>query len=271
MKNVKLVWATPGGDDWLAYMARVSNPNNQGNTATAPRLIAYMIRHKHWSPFEMVNLCVAITTTRDIGRQLLRHSTLRPQEFSQRYQDVGVLEQPPLREARMQHPTNRQMSVECQDEEISDWWYAAQAEIRGRSSSIYTEALDRGIAKEQARAVLPEGLTPTRVYFNGPVRSWLHMCALRMKPDTQKEAREIAEECWTVFRAAFPATAEAWELIETDGAEEAATLRAAVELAEAKFLEYAKLHRAKGTPDGDSKAETNETMARYMRAALTGA
>ncbi len=268
--NVKFVWATPHGDDLLAQIARVSNPDNQNNTATAPRLIAYMIRKKHWSPFEMVNLCVEITTTRDIGRQLLRHSTLRPQEFSQRYQEVGVLEAPPLREARMQHPTNRQMSVDCADEELIDWWYGVQAEMLGRSSAIYTEALDRGIAKEQARAVLPEGLTATRMYFNGPARSWLHMCELRRQHDTQKEARRIAEECWTVFHAAYPDTAAAWERVKAEGPPEVVPLRTALAAAEAKFLEYADSHRAKGTPEGNEKAAHNESMAALMRAALSG-
>jgi thymidylate synthase (FAD) len=267
--NVKLIWHTPGGDDLIAYMARVSNPANQDNTATAPRLIAYMIRNRHWSPFEMVNMCVEIDTTRDIGRQLLRHSTLRPQEFSQRYQDVGFLDAPPRREARMQHPKNRQMSIQCTDDEIIEWWDEVQTEVINLSNDVYREALDRGIAKEQARAVLPEGLTPTRMYFNGPVRSWLHMCDLRRKPDTQKEARLIAEECWALFKKLYPDTAAAWEIIKAEGPPEAAALRAAVELAEKKFLEYAELHRAKGTPDGNAKAATNEALAQYMRAALT--
>lgn len=268
--NVKYVWATPDGDSLLAYIARVSNPDNQNNMATAARLIAYMIRKKHWSPFEMVNLCVEITTTRDIGRQFLRHASLRPQEFSQRYQDVGVLDTPPLRETRMQHPSNRQMSVRCADEELIEWWYGVQAEMLGRSSSIYTEALDRGIAKEQARAVLPEGLTATRMYFNGSVRSWLHMCDLRRQPETQEETRRIAEECWTVFHAAYPITAAAWELVAAEPTNNEARLRAAIETAENKFLEYAEIHRAKGTPDGETKAAHNDSMAAIMRAALSG-
>lgn len=266
-----LVWATESGDALLAKMARVSNPANEDNSATAPNLIAYMIRKRHWSPFEMVNMCVEINTTRDIGRQLLRHSSLRPQEFSQRYQDIGVLETPPLREARMQHPKNRQMSIEGAEGELIDWWYGVQAEMLGRSSAIYNEALARGIAKEQARAVLPEGLTPTRMYLNGSARSWLHMLDLRRQPETQKETRQIADACWKLFRRCFPATAEAWVLAKTQESGREITLKAALELAEDRFLDYARKHRAKGTPEGDEKAKTNDSLARFMRAAMEGA
>jgi thymidylate synthase (FAD) len=206
-----LVWATPDADALVAEMARVSNPANERNVATAPRLIAYLIRHRHWSPFEMVNACIEVHTTRDIGRQLLRHRSFAFQEFSQRYAEVGALPEAPLRPARMQDPTNRQASVVCEDKSTAEWWAATQRLARYEAELIYVEALQRGIAKEVARAVLPEGLTPTRLYMNGTIRSWLHFCDLRRGHGTQKEATDIAEAAWCILRETCPVIVEAWE------------------------------------------------------------
>lgn len=210
-ETVRLAWVTPDADRLVAEMARVSNPANEDNIATAPRLIAYLIQHQHWSPFEMVNVCVEVRTTRDIGRQLLRHWTLRPQEFSQRYQDVAVLQAVAPREARMQHPTNRQESVPCTDRNLAEWWEAEQRRLLEDTHAVYRQALERGIAKEQARVVLMEGLTPTRLYFNGTLRSWLHFCDLRRGHGTQREATEIAEAVWAILGEACPAIVQAWE------------------------------------------------------------
>jgi thymidylate synthase (FAD) len=206
-----LVWATPDADALVAEMARVSNPANERNVATAPRLIAYLIRHRHWSPFEMVNACIEVHTTRDIGRQLLRHRSFAFQEFSQRYAEVGALPEAPLRSARMQDPTNRQASVICEDKWTAEWWASAQRTARYEAELIYVEALQRGIAREVARAVLPEGLTPTRLYMNGTIRSWLHFCDLRRGHGTQKEAIDIAEAAWGILRETCPVIVKAWE------------------------------------------------------------
>jgi thymidylate synthase (FAD) len=212
---VKLIWFTQDGDQLIADMARVSNPSGQGKPAD--RLIRYLLANSHWSPFEMVNACFEITTTRDIGRQLLRHWTLRPQEFSQRY--AAISEEPAmiLRECRLQHPTNRQASVETNDEELKDWWRHSQLAIIDASTRIYNQALDRGIAKEVARVILPEGITPTRIYFNGNLRSWLHFCELRSSHGTQKETTEIALEVWGQLRAHFPSTTQAFASTLEDG------------------------------------------------------
>ena len=161
--SVKLIWATPKADNHVSYMARVSAPQNQAKYETAPKLIGYLIKNQHWSPFEMVNLCVEINTTRDIARQLLRHRTFTFQEFSQRYQDVAELPEAPLREARLKHPTNRQASVPTTDEVLATWWKNAQEDVRAAAETAYQIALDYGMAKEVARAVLPEGLTTTQL------------------------------------------------------------------------------------------------------------
>ena len=208
--TVSLVWATPEADRLVAYMARVSAPQNQCNDATAPRLIGYLIRHRHWSPFEMVNVCLEVNTTRDIARQLLRHRSFTFQEFSQRYADVGELPPATMREARLKHPTNRQASVPTTDEVLAAWWQNAQDDVRAAAETAYQIALEYGIAKEVARAVLPEGLTMSRLYMNGTLRSWLHFCDLRRGPETQKETREVAEAAWSVLREACPAICEAW-------------------------------------------------------------
>lgn len=202
---VKLVWATPSGDDLVAYMARVSNPANQGNQETAPRLIQYLIKHQHWSPLEMVSACLEIETTRDIGRQILRHRSFSFQEFSQRYASVDALPAAPLRQARMQDPKNRQASLDTADEDLRLWWNDAQDQIRRRANAYYERALERGIAKEVARAVLPEGLTNSRMYMAGTLRSWLHFCALRTGNGTQPETAAIAGQCVEILRGQFPA------------------------------------------------------------------
>ena len=209
--SVKIVWATPQADNHVAYMARVSAPQNQEKYETAPKLIGYLIRNQHWSPFEMVNLCVEINTTRDIARQLLRHRTFTFQEFSQRYQDVSELPEAPLREARLKHPTNRQASVPTTDMVLAAWWREAQENIKASAETAYQIALEYGIAKEVARAVLPEGLTMTRLYMNGSLRSWLHFCALRRGNGTQKETQEIAEAAWVVLKDVCPIICEAWD------------------------------------------------------------
>lgn len=206
---VKLVWATPNAEDLLTYIAKVSNPAGQDDPAE--HLICYLMKNGHWSPFEMVNICFEMNTTRDIGRQFLRHWTMRPQEFSQRYADVTVLGEAVYREARMQHPTNRQASLPCGDPELVSWWDQAQGRVWGLSAETYKQALEKGIAKEVARAVLPEGMTPTRMYFNAPLRTVLHMIESRSdKHGTQKEAVEIAEAIKAILREHFPITYEAF-------------------------------------------------------------
>lgn len=213
MPNVTLVWTTPETDALIAKMARVSNPENEDNTATAPRLIRYLIREKHWSPFEMCNMCVEIHTTRDIGRQLLRHRSIAFQEFSQRYAAVSAWNTH-RREARMQDPKNRQNSVTCEDVDVAENWRSVQNTIAGATARAYQWAINAGIAKEVARAVLPEGLTPTRMYANASIRSWLHFCDVRRGHGTQKEAVAIADEVWGILREVCPNVVEAWGMVE---------------------------------------------------------
>ena len=208
MSNVKLVWSTPDGDNLIAYMARVSNPANQDNP-DSERLIAYLIRNQHWSPLEMCSAVVEINTTRDIGRQILRHRSFSFQEFSQRYADASLLGGMVERECRMQDTKNRQSSLACDDPATEVSWARAQEKIWEAASNAYAAALKKGIAKEQARALLPEGLTPSRMYMSGTLRSWIHYLQLRMDPATQKEHREIAVQIADVLRVAFPATMKA--------------------------------------------------------------
>jgi thymidylate synthase (FAD) len=208
--TVNLIWATPDADALIAKIARVSNPANEGNAATAPRLIRYLIRHRHWSPFEMANLCMEVYAPRDVTRQMLRHS-LRPQEFSQRYSDVSLLPPAPFREARMQHPTDRQASVPCDDAAIAEGWKMNQQNVVDAARAAYEWARSVGIAKEVARSVLPEGLTMSRMYVQGNLRDWLFFCDTRRKHGTQPETQKVAEECWRILREVVPATVEAWE------------------------------------------------------------
>jgi thymidylate synthase (FAD) len=201
MSKVKLVWATPNGEDLVAYMARVSNPGNQDNKESAPKLLQYLARNKHWSPFEMVNACVEIETTRDIARQILRHRSFSFQEFSQRYAEVNMFD---TREARLQDVKNRQNSIPVQDRELEDIWQNKQKRLIREASEAYQWALSNGIAKEQARAVLPEGNTMSRMYMNGNLRSWLHYLQVRLDPSTQKEHRVVAEQVKNALLPQFP-------------------------------------------------------------------
>jgi len=191
--------------DLIAFCARVSNPSNQINTETSEKLIKYLIKHKHWSPLEMTSACLEINTTRDIARQILRHRSFSFQEFSQRYANPAEFgDQFVVREARLQDTKNRQNSINVEDAELQAWWDAQQKFIIDHVSRIYKEAIDRGIAKEQARAILPEGNTKSRLYANGTIRSWIHYIELRAANGTQKEHMEIAKECAKVIAKIFP-------------------------------------------------------------------
>ena len=189
----------------IAYTARVSNPSNQNNSETSERLLAYLIKHKHWSPFEMVSACLEITTTRDIARQILRHRSFAFQEFSQRYADPTLdLAINNLRQARLQDPKNRQASNETDDANLKMEWFKKQAEVVNAAEKSYKWAIENGVAKEQARAVLPEGTTESRLYMNGSIRSWIHYIELRSGPETQKEHRDIANACANALEPIFP-------------------------------------------------------------------
>jgi thymidylate synthase (FAD) len=190
----------------IAYCARVSNPSNQLNTETSEKLIRYLVKHAHWSPLEMVSACLEITTTRDIARQILRHRSFSFQEFSQRYADPTKDLSFVCREARLQDPKNRQNSISTDDSELQAWWDAKQKWIIEHSRLVYQEAIDKGIAKEQARAVLPEGLTESRLYMNGTLRSWIHFIELRSANGTQLEHQEVAIACAKVIAEIFPMT-----------------------------------------------------------------
>ena len=190
----------------IAYCARVSNPSNQLNTETSEKLIRYLIKHQHWSPLEMVSACIEITTTRDIARQILRHRSFSFQEFSQRYADPTKDLSFVLREARLQDTKNRQNSITTDDTELQAWWDAKQKFIIEHSRIAYEEAIEKGIAKEQARAVLPEGLTESRLYMNGTLRSWIHFIELRSANGTQLEHQEVAIACARVIAEIFPLT-----------------------------------------------------------------
>ena len=207
--HVKLISYTKSVDndkslhDLIAYCARVSNPNNQNNTDTNEKLIDYLITNKHWSPFEMVNICIEIETTRDIIRQILRHRSFSFQEFSQRYAiaNLGV----EYKEARLQDKKNRQNSIEIEEnEELKKEWLSKQQHISKIVQESYDWALLNGIAKEQARAVLPEGITLSKIYMNGTLRSWIHYIELRSSNGTQKEHRDVAIACANVIDTIFP-------------------------------------------------------------------
>ena len=192
----------------IAYCARVSNPSNQLNTDTSEKLIRYLVKHQHWSPLEMVSACIEITTTRDIARQILRHRSFSFQEFSQRYADPTKDLSFVCREARLQDAKNRQNSISTSDTELQAWWDAKQKFIIEHSRIIYQEAIAKGIAKEQARAVLPEGLTESRLYMNGTLRSWIHFIELRSANGTQLEHQEVAIACAKVIAEIFPLATE---------------------------------------------------------------
>ena len=205
MSKVSLVWATPEIEQKVAYCARVSNPDNQLNNETAPKLLKYLLKHKHFSPFEMANVCMEIETTRDIARQILRHRSFSFQEFSQRYAVVNDFD---LRECRLQDMKNRQNSLQVDDAEMQNWWNAAQLRVQQEAEFMYQAALNRGVAKEQARALLPEGMAVSRMYMNGTLRSWLHYIEVRTDPSTQKEHRDVAEACKTVLSVLCPSLME---------------------------------------------------------------
>ena len=192
----------------IAYCARVSNPSNQLNTDTSEKLIRYLVKHQHWSPLEMVSACIEITTTRDIARQILRHRSFSFQEFSQRYADPTKDMAFVTREARLQDEKNRQNSISTNDTELQVWWDAKQKFIIEQAQTIYSEAIAKGIAKEQARAVLPEGLTESRLYMNGTLRSWIHFIELRSANGTQLEHQEVAIACARVIAQIFPLATE---------------------------------------------------------------
>lgn len=223
MMNVKLLsYSQPTGEfkdlgiedaqDLIAYCARVSNPSNQLNTETSDKLIRYLVKHKHWSPLEMVSACLEITTTRDIARQILRHRSFSFQEFSQRYADPTKDLSFVVREARLQDDKNRQNSIELEptigNAMLQDQWRDKQLELIRLAKETYQWAVDKGIAKEQARVVLPEGNTVSRMYMNGTLRSWVHFIELRSDNGTQKEHREVALACAKVISEIYPMTKE---------------------------------------------------------------
>jgi thymidylate synthase (FAD) len=188
----------------IAFCARVSNPSNQFNTNTSEKLIKYLIKHQHWSPLEMVSACLEVETTRDIARQILRHRSFSFQEFSQRYADPTKDLDFVLREARLQDEKNRQNSVDTEDVALKAWWDAKQKFLIDYVKTTYAEAIEKGIAKEQARAILPEGNTVSRLYMNGTIRSWIHFIQVRGGNGTQKEHMEVARECARVIAEVFP-------------------------------------------------------------------
>lgn len=191
-------------NELVAWTARVSNPSNQNNTLTAPKLVQYLIKNQHWSPLEMVHVSMEIKTTRDIARQILRHRSFSFQEYSQRYadptKDLGFV----VREARLQDAKNRQNSVEVEDDKLVEEWNMRQVYLLSAVRESYNWATNNGIAKEQARAVLPEGMTESVMIMSGSLRSWVHYCQLRMDKATQKEHRIVAEQCWEIITHHFP-------------------------------------------------------------------
>jgi thymidylate synthase (FAD) len=213
MNSAKIVAVTRplnglGIDDFIAYTARVSNPSNQMNSETAPKLLKYCLKNKHWSIFEMAHIVMEIETTRDIARQILRHRSFSFQEFSQRYadptKDLGFV----TREARLQDTKNRQNSIETDDSKLQEDWEKIQLGLSFKFTEAYHWAIENGIAKEQARAVLPEGMTVSRMYMNGTLRSWIHYVAIRASKETQKEHREIAIQAKNEIVNLFPSLDE---------------------------------------------------------------
>lgn len=208
MNNTKLQWATPNIDKEIMYMARVSNP--EGQDSEKIRLLYYCMEEGHVSPFDMANVCMEVNTTRDIARQILRHKSFFFQEFSQRYADVTALGDFAIRECRMQDTKNRQNSLPCDDKDINEWWMEAQDRYSIHAGLLYDEALRKGIAKEQARALLPEGMTPSRLYMNGTMRSWIFYLKQRLHISTQKEHRLVAQDALAKLRIVAPITMDAF-------------------------------------------------------------
>lgn len=211
MSEVKLIWTTPCGEEQIAYMARVSNPSGQKKEDKDNKLLKYLVRNKHWSPFEMANACMEITTTRDIARQILRHRSFSFQEFSQRYADPTKDLDFTLREARLQDVKNRQNSLENDNPALAAWWEERQNRVIREAKEAYAWAIENGIAKEQARAVLPEGNTLSKMYMNGTIRSWIHYIDLRTDKSTQKEHREVALQCKDILVEYYPFLEELWQ------------------------------------------------------------
>jgi thymidylate synthase (FAD) len=207
--TANLIWATHEADKIIGFCARVSNPNNQDNPNVAG-LLNYCAKNHHWSVFEMASACIEVSTTRDIARQLLRHRSFSFQEFSQRYADVASLGDWATRECRLQDTKNRQNSLETEDEQLNQWWQNAQQKVTQEVEVLYSLALHKGIAKEQARALLPEGLTPSRLYVNGTMRSWITFLQARLDPSTQKEHRLVAQDVLSVLRGVAPVTMDAF-------------------------------------------------------------
>jgi thymidylate synthase (FAD) len=205
---VKLVHVTPGAENLITDMARVSAPKNQGNYETAPRLIKYLIKHRHWSPFEMGSMCVEINTTRDIAAQIIRHRSFSFQEFSQRYADVKDLGQVPLPEFRRQDTKNRQNSIPDLEPDVVEAFQQRTRMLYAEAQELYDDMLEYGVAKECARKVLPMN-SPSRIYMHGTLRSWIHYIELRSANGTQKEHMDIAIECKNIFNEQFPMIAEA--------------------------------------------------------------
>lgn len=203
---INLEWITPEADTQIAWMARVSNTKATPEDLSE-KLIAYLIRNKHWSPFEMANMCVKIETTRDIGRQILRHRAFHFQEFSQRYAEVS--DERIISQVRLQDTKNRQNSIITEDEDLQEWWEFAQGWAFNTAYEAYRSALEKGVAKEVARKLLPEGLTPTTLYMNGTIRDWLHYLAVRLDPSTQLEHREVAVGVLDILERQCPAVAMA--------------------------------------------------------------
>lgn len=207
MSECKLVWITPNAEQMISDCARVSNPANQG--MPGDKLLAYCVKNHHWSPFEMANACIEINTSRTIARQILRHRSFAFQEFSQRYADVKALPDTIYSEARMQDTKNRQNSIQTDDQYIKQWWSWKQHEVEAITQSVYKEALEKGIAKEVARDVLPEGMTPSRMYMNGTIRSWYHYVMLRTGNGTQKEHQDVANQIKEILKKEVPSLG--WE------------------------------------------------------------
>ncbi len=207
--KVKLIWITPNSEKVILHCARVKAEEDAPDESN-PRLIKYLIKNKHWSPFEQASACFEVETTRDISRQVIRHRTFVFQEFSQRYHKIVA--DPIYRDARLQDLKNRQSSLESDDPAINERWQEMQREVYAFSMDRYNEAIHVGIAKEQARALLPEGLTKTRYYQTGNIRSWIHYCEVRRDPTTQREHREIAEAIWEILRMEIPTICEAVQI-----------------------------------------------------------
>jgi len=210
MNDAKIIAVTkPSNEEltaesFIAYAARVSNPANQNNRNTSEKLLKYLLKHKHFSPFEMVNVVMEINTTRDIARQILRHRSFSFQEFSQRYADPTSDLGFQMREARLQDLDNRQNSIETNDDDLHRDWMVKQHQLIHECNLAYKWAVDNGIAKEQARSVLPEGMAVSRMYMNGTLRSWIHYCQIRTSVETQKEHREVANSAWSELTKEFP-------------------------------------------------------------------